>query len=263
MTRRQLLQAAAGGIGAAALARALPSNYNFNVVCVGDSLTQGFLASDSAHVYPIVMKTSGYLKYPGTQANPTNLGVGGRMLIGDVATACTGPNTPANCTLTMTSQGAPDVDPLIVGGGRRNVLVVWGGTNDAARGGGDPTQARMLTGLDNYVATRLSNGWNNVIVPTMISRNWSSFGATCEAIRVAYNSHILGMSNATVVDLAANSAFAAGFGAGSPAYNNTTYYNADGVHLTDVGYALVAQIIATAINGLLRLFPGPIFSDGH
>jgi lysophospholipase L1-like esterase len=35
------------------------------------------------------------------------------------------------------------------------------------------------------------------------------------------------------------------------AYANTTYFNADGVNLTDAGYVLVAQAVQPVVNGMI------------
>lgn len=139
----------------------------------------------------------------------------------------------------MITQATNTIDPLIRGL-LTNVAVVWGGLNDATAGASATTiynrlvswcQGRRAAGFRVVVCTEIDAqsaatdavGWHSTIYPalnTLIRNNWSTFADG-------------------LADLAANSALQDA--------TNTTYYNADKVHLVSAGYAVVSNIIKPVV----------------
>jgi lysophospholipase L1-like esterase len=120
--------------------------------------------------------------------------------------------------------------------GSHNICVVWGGVNDANAGASAATiydrlktywAARRVAGfkvlacteIDAQDAGRNSVGWHSTLYPalnTLIKSNATLYDAL---IDLGADSHL---QDAT----------------------NTTYFNADKVHLTDTGYGVVAGLVA-------------------
>lgn len=139
----------------------------------------------------------------------------------------------------MLSDAATQVDGQ-VRPGLDNVVVLWGGVNDAAAGASDET---IYNRLAEYGAARKAAG-RRVIVCTEIdcqssqanAVNWSS------SLRAALNTRIRNGSTAwfdTLVDLGADARLADA--------TNTTYFNADKTHLTPTGYGVPAELVGAAL----------------
>jgi lysophospholipase L1-like esterase len=125
----------------------------------------------------------------------------------------------------------------------KNIVVIWGGTNDLA---GGATAAATFANLQTYVNARLAVGWSVVIV-TCIDRG----DVNINVPRAAYNALIAGaysggaVPRVVIADAAAN----ANIGANG-ASSNATFFRADKVHLQPAGYAIVAPLVATAVQSL-------------
>lgn len=144
---------------------------------------------------------------------------------------------------TMITNAAANIDPLLHSGGT-NICVVWAGVNDA---GGGADAATIYNRVATYSAARRAAGWK-VIVCTEIDAQDAARNA------VGWHATIMPALNTQIV---ANWAtFADGIArldqqAGLMDATNTTYFNADKIHLIDAGSTLVAQTIAPVITSLL------------
>ena len=200
-----------------------------------------------------ITNLNGYLN-AASQAPTTFSGSTNIMLFGDSLTAGKGSQTYRGWPMTMFdsmgyeprwSQLACDgafmsnvgnldamIDPT-----RTDIAIIWLGTNDIynlAR-----TAAQVQTDLETWVTARLGAGVNTVYVLTMIKRQ-GAIGAN-ETSRTTLNGTIAsraGTVGYTVIDVAANAAFSN--------TADTTYYDADTIHLTNAGYAVVASLVKAA-----------------
>ena len=130
------------------------------------------------------------------------------------------------CLLQIPSIAASDLAALK--GANEGVVIVWIGTNDILTNGqsGATTESRL-----NTYCTTLKNAGCKVIVTTL-----SAF-VTNNTERVAYNTamkaNFASYANAIVrLDEQANLSDS----------TNTTFFEADGVHLTDAGYAIAGGL---------------------
>lgn len=165
-----------------------------------------------------------------------NLGVGGQSL-GSMVT-----NAAANVD--------PKYNPI---NDYTIVIVLWGGTNDL--GTGSRTPAQVFADLQTYGNARQAVGWK-VVILSLLPRSATS--PTFEADRQTLKGLLLGdftvptgFTNIwtggsyadALVDLASDSVI------GLPgSQSNLTYFNADQVHLTDAGYAIVAGYVKDAVD---------------
>jgi lysophospholipase L1-like esterase len=193
------------------------------VVHHGDSLTVGLNLSDLTNNYPTQMSTAS--PFATGWAN-VNVGVSGQTVIGMISTAPT------------------VVDPVYSASRLENFCAAWGGTNDIVNLG--DSAATVFANLQTYINARLAVGWK-VVVLTCIDRTGIN-----ETTRAAYNALITStygggaVPGVAVADVAAN----ANIGANGAA-SNLTYFMSDGIHLTTAGYAIVAPVVATAIESIL------------
>lgn len=129
-----------------------------------------------------------------------------------------------------------------------DIIVIWAGTNDISVSG--RTAAETYADLCTY-ATVMRNLGMKVVAVTMIAKERAADAdpTAINTTRLAYNALILGESS-FVFDAYADPAALTQFDTVADA-SNTTYYNADKVHLTDTGYDLVAGTVTTAIQSLL------------
>ena len=146
--------------------------------------------------------------------------------------------------LMMQDASFHTVDTLFTRCGRRNVVVIWGGTNDFAVDlASVETVFNRLLAYCNY---RRKAGWS-VIVCTMISRTGTGIGAaTLDSLKNTFNA-LIRLHWPTFADGLADLASNTHLGTDG-SYSNTTYYNVDAIHLNATGYALVAGIVSSAIN---------------
>lgn len=146
-------------------------------------------------------------------------------------------------TSDMDSDVTTQIDPLILGG-VQNILFAWEIGNDIYYNG-NTTAAE--TRFQNYCLDRQAAGWT-VIVITLTPRNQSSaFGDTISQfntklnnantwLRANYTSFASG-----IVDVAADSRLSD--------YTDATYFS-DGIHYTDAGYGVVAELALPVLLGL-------------
>lgn len=187
-----------------------------SVIFDGDSLTSGYqLADPSTQSYPAQTVA---LFTPARHAY--NFGV------------------PAQYIDAMTTDGTTQIDPLFYTG-KLNVVCNWGGGNNIALG--NQTAATVYPKLVTYNAARKAAGFT-VIQLTFPPRVDIEVAGGWEAERVALNANIVanGAGADYVADVAAN--------ANLSDYTNLTYFQADQIHLTAAGYAVVAGIVKTEID---------------
>lgn len=123
----------------------------------------------------------------------------------------------------------------------RNVIRLWAGTNDLGSG---HTPQQALDGIRSYCRKAKAAGFQT-IVSDMISRNGLDSGML--ALNTLLTTQDTGCD--LVLDLASNPLLGA-----VGAYANTTYFQGDGIHLTQSGQQnLVAPAETRAINLLAAL----------
>lgn len=147
----------------------------------------------------------------------------------------------------MQSDAASQIDPMRRGNLR--TVIVWGGTNDLQGGASAATTySRIVT----YCQARKAAGWK-VIVLSILPRQASS---TFETDRQTVNASLLAdfptttaftniRRGGTYADVFVNVGADATIGAPG-SQNNTTYYDADTIHLKNAGYAIVAALAKDA-----------------
>ena len=142
---------------------------------------------------------------------------------------------------SLRGRGTTTVDGLYNATVAKNVVVVWGGTNDLV---GVSAQSTYDT-LRGYCEDRRARGWK-VVVLSMLPRQYGNEPADFEERRTAFN-----------VLLDANHNFADAY---VPLHNNTvigddddclnTTYYFDKLHMTAAGYGVVAAQVAPVVNAL-------------
>ena len=181
-------------------------------VCDGNSLTLGSYASDAAHSYPSLMNL--------TAENPSwevaNLGISGQP------------------TVTMTANAPLNVDNDFYEAQNKSVLVAWEIINDLYIGctSKEDAYANFVT----YCQARRAAGWS-VVACTCIDYD----GAFIRDARtkIAWINTQIRNNYATFADRLADLAADVRL----QNADDMTYFNADKIHLTDAGYAVVASII--------------------
>lgn len=186
------------------------------LVCEGDSLTLGTGATNGLS-YPSQLWT---LRGGVMSDAPFNFGVSGQT----IATSVT---------------NVAKVDNLYNAANAKNVAILWSGINDVANG---VAAATVYNNIASWCTGRKALGFK-VVVCTLPA--CGTLTGAQETVRQTVNASIV--SNAATIanglaDLAANSHFDA-----QADTADTTYYNADTVHLTNAGYGIVAGIISAAI----------------
>ena len=166
----------------------------------------------------------------GSRANrsyPSQLGLSSSIQVWNLGLA-------GQTMASMVTVAATLVDPNFVSG-QTNVLVIWGGTNDLF---GGTAPATVYADLSSYISARCSAGWNKIAVLTCLPRTGDN-----ETNRATYNSLITANTAGAdvVVDVASNSDLSND--------TNGTYFYTDDTHLTAAGYAIVAGMVSSAIDG--------------
>jgi len=120
-----------------------------------------------------------------------------------------------------------------------HIVVAWAGTNNLGAGG---LAADALTGSLNITTAAQVRGATVYYLNMLPRQDLGAGNAAFEAARTTYNAGLVAAlgSTATVVDVAGIPELA------DP--NDTDYYLSDKVHLNDAGNALVANVVAAAIE---------------
>lgn len=162
-----------------------------------------------------------------TSYNILNFGVGGMTL--------------AQMVAAYPTQVAPNYAT-----GFKNVICLWGGTNDFAINGS--TVATVESLLSQYISLAHATGFK-VIVATMIARTGNNpvGGETLNTDKNAFNTYILANSYGAdgLVDFTGTNLGCDG------CENNATWFQSGGVHPTTLGITSIeGPIWSTAINAL-------------
>lgn len=133
------------------------------------------------------------------------------------------------------------VDASISGSRTDYYYIIWGGSNSID---GGATAVNTYNSLLADIAARKAAGYDKVYVLTAINRAQYSDDQRTQFL--AYNELIKDAGNQatydyTAVDIASDERLWD--------YTNTTYFSTDQVHLTDVGYGVVATFVYAAIMG--------------
>lgn len=187
------------------------------IVCDGNSLTRGYGAG-GANSYPTQLKA-----LMSTAYTIINRGV------------------DSQTTDQMETDAATQIDYWLDIFPSNSILIAWEGSNDIQFGASLATaQSRWNT----YFASRVSAGWASngckLVACTVIPRGDST--APKNVIRDDFNAWLRTnySTYAThLVDLAADSRL--------QDTGNTTYFDADTIHLTTAGYAVVAELVHAAL----------------
>ena len=198
----------------------------------GDSLTEG-IGSTGGNTYPA--QTVAAL---GTHWGAINLGASSLTIV------------------QMQARAATTVDPYYSVASRRTLLIGWGGTKDLYFGA---SAATTYNNIKTYAAARKAAGWR-VVILSILPRSAGTPPPTFEADRQTVNAALLAdfptaTAHTNITSGGAYADYLINIGAdttiGEPGdQTNPTYY-ADLVHLTNAGYAIVADYVKKAI----QLFP--------
>jgi lysophospholipase L1-like esterase len=192
----------------------------YNVVCEGDSLTEGYGAT-AGNTYPELLVAK-YLADDAIKITATNMGVGGQTVA------------------TMIVNASTTIDPLL--GDYKRALIFWGGVNDL---GTSATAETVYQRILTYCTARKAAGWN-VFACTILPQDHYTSILDFEDKRVYVNNKIR-TELIDVVDGIIDFTTDENIGQKGDE-TNLTYYNADKIHLTDAGYAIVANMVYAGIK---------------
>lgn len=171
------------------------------------------------------------------------------VIAADLGTAAQGFTTVAQGGVTLAfinEIAAVWIDPVYDATAANNVNIIWSGTNDLAGGtSGADTYALLAT----YCNARRAAGWDKLIVVTALPRSAAGDAANHETLRQAFNT-LLRANWATIADGLADVAADGRIGDEGDELD-TTYYQADRVHLNTAGQAVIAGIMQPVVEGVL------------
>ena len=130
-----------------------------------------------------------------------------------------------------------------------DIVVFWEITNEAHDFTTDTQGTALYANVVEYCNQARSYG-AKVVVVTGIARDMTGFDDANITDRIFACNALIRANWSTFADAIADVALLPQFDTKSDT-TNTTYYNADQTHLTDVGYDLIAGTVYTAINTLL------------
>lgn len=201
----------------------VPHNTDEIIVFDGDSLTAGTQSSDLKYwAYPEQLSRL----YSTGPPKIVNIGIGGQQI--QNVTAAAEAKTQLSHNIASTDKK----------------LVFWMGSNDLNNA---RTGAQVWTDIETYVATVKATYPTAVIIGLTVLERGDNSGSE-ETERAALNALILGTSAADggfdyTVDLTADARLA------DP--TNTLYFDVDGIHLNDDGYAVVAELVKAQLDALV------------
>lgn len=199
----------------------VPPTAHCNVVLQGESIMSGFEQS-AGHTVADVIKQS----LPGSTV-VYDLAAVGRQI---------GPSG-TNGTMLQRYSAMPGGDAIYFEPGIScNVYVVFPGLNDIANG---RTTSDVETDLTTLIGLAKATGYTVGVVDE-ISR--ISLDSSKNTLNTWMASNVP-QAGVFLIDVAAN----ANLGADG-SYTNTTYYQPDGIHLTDAGAAIFGGIIGSAVK---------------
>jgi lysophospholipase L1-like esterase len=213
------------------LAKKYGNIFQGHVVCDGNSLTSGSGAVGD-NSYPAQLRAL----YGGDEnVKITHFGVSGQS------------------TRAMITDGVAQVDAVYNAERPFNILLGWEVLNDwkdyTVSEGKTPREASDLTITNywTYLDARRSAGFRTVAFTVLpctsyaLGANETERSYVNAAIRAGWSAHA-----SALVDVAADSRIG-----DDGDDTNLTYYNADGIHLNNAGYAVVAELAKAAVDSLL------------
>lgn len=223
------------------------------VVCHGDSLTWGANASSGLGA-PGVLREQVPGPLPSADASP-NTGTATDTTYPAVLARALGPAWHVRSLGTggwnfgpLTGEAPAKIDPLFDPRLARNVLIIFGGTNDL--GGAHESAETAFGKLTAYCRARKSaHPWRVLVVTPPVAAYPSVYPADFDTQMVRYGALIrCGWRSFAdgIVDVQADPRL------GAPgAERNPVYFNGrDFTHLTDAGYAIVGRDAASAVTRL-------------
>lgn len=196
-----------------------------NVIFDGDSLTFGHNSTDG-NSYPQQLANK-FLRYKNILVNVINFGVSGQKLT------------------DMESDAAAQID--VLKDADHKLLISWGGINDFQFDLGaskEDIYARAVT----YWTNRKAAGWKCYPVTLLPASSFVRAGFETE--RLWFNNQmrtILLSSVSGIIDVASDSRIGL-----TGCELDTTYYANDKIHLNNVGYGIVADIVADRIKFYIK-----------
>lgn len=147
-------------------------------------------------------------------------------------------------TAQMLADAASQVDIPLNKDKSYNIVFCWEGINDLYY---NATIQQCFDNIKNYCLARRAYGFK-VVVGSLTPRTNIGTPADYEQKRLAVND-LIRANYTTFADALVDIGGDANMGV-TGASANTTYYE-DLVHFTTTGYTIVANLLATAVNGLL------------
>jgi lysophospholipase L1-like esterase len=189
---------------------------------VGDSITAGFQATTGIGSYASISALA---------ASPAVLGANWAVSGYKIA--------------DLVAQ-APTVDRMLPANrtGRKFILSVLIGANDQAEGA-----SAFTASLASYLDARRAAGWT-VILCTLLPQTTAGFNPFRDAVNTNIYGWSIGQHYDYLADLAADPTIGIDGNGSSTGPWNTTYYNADGVHLNGAGHSIAAGIFGPVLNGI-------------
>lgn len=147
----------------------------------------------------------------------------------------------------MDTDKATQIAPFYASGIAKNIVVLWGGTNDMAQGVGNQTAATALSRLYALGDYYLSAGWQ-VVLLDCLPRSDAAAGAGFAAKRTTFNADFA-TNAAAHCTVPVRVSQISGIGADGDS-DVTTNYDGDKVHLNATGHGLIAAAVETALGTL-------------
>jgi lysophospholipase L1-like esterase len=198
-----------------------------NFVADGDSITFGVGTNTVPYATTIASALGVTGSNQGIVGAGWNYNFGGGSLIG---------TAPAAVDPLLSSLSCGSLKPILIG---------FAGTNDLNTTRGNNTPAQAYAFFQTWFNARIAAGWpaQNIFVPTMISITSADVS---DANRVAYNDLLIAGATSqgyTIVPTGAD----ANLGCNG-CFSNSTYFQSDGIHPTNTGAAIIANLICVAIK---------------
>ncbi len=199
--------------------------------CIGDSLVHPASGLTTAQMWPAVLQVD-------LQSSPYSIPTASVGNMGGAGTVT------SQCLSTALSSTTNFWSPIWT----KRFIAILIGTNDCGNlvtgptgpGGPAAIAATALSNIAAMVTTLVTAGYaTKAIICTIPARADAAWNSDKETCRLTINAGILAMSGVTTIDLASHSQFQ------NP--SDTTYYQADKIHMTATGAALIAQLVAVGV----------------
>lgn len=142
-----------------------------------------------------------------------------------------------------------DLAHYITDGVSRNICVLWLGSNDIADQFENFTVAQIEAGYTTFCNSLHTLGFDAVVVTTILPRSGGTDNPNTETRRQTFNTWLRANWSSIAEAL---SDVAADTNIGDAGDNlDTTYYQADAVHLNGIGEGIVEGIMETAVESVL------------